>query len=460
MTSIAVDRESLIEEGASRARNSGSFDEVISLASLLDGFPDPAIVIGENYEILAANDAYRREFGNGARVKGMCCYQASHNYTMPCDQMGESCPIALSRENAEHSRVVHIHHTNNGREFEEVNTYPIQDDEGEIRAFLEILRPARVAAARSSSYQLVGESPAFCRMLDLALRVAPRDTSVLLLGESGTGKELVAKAIHDASRRRDEKFVPVDCSGLTETLFESELFGHEKGAFTGATHRKMGLVEAANGGTLFLDEVGDIPLSLQVKLLRLVESGIYRRVGSSDMRTTDFRLICAPHRDLSAMVENEPFRPDLFFRISTFPIPLPPLRERLTDLPILVRSLGKRLGCEAVFNLHQSTRDVLMAYPFPGNVRELLNILERACLLADGTTILPEHLPDSVNNGSRSAELPQAAGTVVSLEEAEKRYLEWASDAFEGSKRELAERLGVSERTLYRKLSGEVNGSS
>jgi DNA-binding NtrC family response regulator len=354
--------------------------------------------------------------------------------------------------------VVHIHHTNEGREFEEVNTYPIHDDDGATKAFLEILRPARVAAARSSSYQLVGESPAFCNMLDLALRVARRDTSVLLLGESGTGKELVAKAIHDSSRRRDEKFVPVDCSGLSETLFESELFGHEKGSFTGATHRKIGLVEAANGGTLFLDEVGDIPLSLQVKLLRLVETGIYRRVGSSDLRTTDFRLICATHRNVKQMVGEESFRQDLYYRISTFPIHLPPLRERMEDLPILVRSLGKRLGCDAVLNLHPATRDVLLSYAFPGNVRELLNILERGCLLSDGTTILPEHLPSDVTDGSPSQRLPQATGEVVTLDEAEQRYLEWASKSFRGSKKELAERLGVSERTLYRKLSGEGNG--
>jgi transcriptional regulator with PAS, ATPase and Fis domain len=295
-------------------------------------------------------------------------------------------------------------------------------------------------------------------MLDLALRVAPGTTSVLLLGESGTGKELVAKAIHDASRRRDEKFVPVDCSGLSETLFESELFGHEKGAFTGATHRKMGLVEAANGGTLFLDEVGDIPLSLQVKLLRLVETGIYRRVGSSDLRTTDFRLVCATHRDVKKMVGEERFRQDLYYRISAFPIHLPPLRERLEDLPILVRSLGKRLGCNAALNLHPTTRDMLLRYSFPGNVRELLNILERACLLSDGTTILPQHLPRDVTDGRRSQTLPLAADQVVSLEEAEQRYLEWAADAFDGNKKELADRLGVSERTLYRKLSGNGNG--
>jgi DNA-binding NtrC family response regulator len=160
------------------------------------------------------------------------------------------------------------------------------------------------------------------------------------------------------------------------------------------------------------------------------------------------------------MVRKEIFRQDLYYRISTFPIHLPPLRERMEDLPILVRSLGKRLGCEAVLNLHPETRDLLSTYSFPGNVRELLNILERGCLLSDGTAILPEHLPSDVTDGSRLRSLPPAAAEVVSLEEAEQRYLEWAAGAFAGSKKELAERLGVSERTLYRKLSGEGNGQS
>ncbi len=435
-------------------------DEEVSLASLLDSFPDPAIIIGEGYKIIAANEAYRQEFGHGEKVKGKRCFEVSHEYSVPCDQAGESCPIRLSKETGEHSRVVHIHHTNSGREFEEVNTYPIQDDAGATNAFLEILRPVKIAATRSSADQLVGRSRAFCQMLDLALRVAPRETSVLLLGESGTGKELLARAIHDASRRKNEKFVPVDCSGLSEMLFESELFGHERGAFTGATHRKIGLVEACEGGTLFLDEVGDIPPPLQVKLLRLVETGLFRRVGSSDLRSADFRLICATHRDLQQMVKKESFRKDLYYRISTFPIQLPPLRERLEDLPILVRSLAKRLSCDAALNLHPRAAEMLKEYSFPGNVRELLNILERACLLSDGSTILPEHLPADVGRVSPPHGVPPETESILSLEEAERRYLQGVAATFEGRKKELADRLGVSERTLYRKLSGTGSGNA
>jgi transcriptional regulator with PAS, ATPase and Fis domain len=429
-------------------------DDVLSLASLLDGFPDPAILISNEHEIIASNEAYRRQFEGGEKVRGKSCFEVSHNFTLPCNEVGESCPLRVSRETGEHARVVHVHHTQEGREFEEVNIYPVRGEGEKIQRFLEILRPAAVATPRSSATQLVGRSRAFCRMLDMALRVAPRKTTVLLLGESGTGKELLAKAVHSASPRKDEKFVPVDCSGLSETLFESELFGHERGAFTGATNRKVGLVEEANGGTLFLDEVGDIPPPLQVKLLRLVETGLFRRVGATDLRSSDFRLVCATHRNLEAMVEREKFRRDLYYRISAFPIRLPPLRERREDIPVLTRSLGKRLGCSAALNLSPEALEALDRYAFPGNIRELLNILERACLLSDGGKILPEYFPEAVTGGSTSTDLTAMTDEVVSLEVAEKRYLRWAVSAFEGSKKELAQQLGISERTLYRKLNG------
>ena len=181
-------------------------------------------------------------------------------------------------------------------------------------------------------------------MLELMARVAPSDATVMLQGESGTGKELVAKAIHDASRRADRPFVAVDCSGLTETLFESELFGHEKGSFTGASARRIGLVEAASRRTLFLDELGDIPLGMQVKLLRLLETGTFRRVGASDFLKSDIRLISATHRNLRAMVAGGRFRQDLYYRLNTFPIALPALRERRADIPLLAEALLSRVA--------------------------------------------------------------------------------------------------------------------
>jgi len=277
---------------------------------------------------------------------------------------------------------------------------------------------------------------------------------VLLLGESGTGKELIAQAVHEASLRRSGPFVPVDCTGLTETLFESELFGPEKGAFTGAHVRKFGLVEAARGGTLFLDEIGEIPLAQQVKLLRLLESGTYRRVGGIEPQKADFRLVCATHRDLKGMVEAGTFRRDLYYRINAFPLYLPALRERGEDLPLLAASLLKRIGGDRPLALGKAALACLQGYRFPGNIRELRNILERAALLCDGVEIGPEHLPPECCAGNEPQPIAgHEREELLPLVEVERRYLLWALAAFAGDRRELAARLGLSERTLYRKLS-------
>jgi len=258
-------------------------------------------------------------------------------------------------------------------------------------------RPSRVIAVprrfhAAATGKLVGRSHAFLRMMDLVTRAAPTRTDILLRGPSGSGKEVVARAIHRLSHRVGS-FVPVDCSAMTANLFESELFGHEKGSFTGAQTRRPGLVEAAKGGTLFLDEVGDIPLELQVKLLRLLESGSFRRVGSTLERQADFRLVCATHRDLESMVAAGTYRADLYFRISAFPIRLPALRERRSDIPLLVETGLRRLGREDL-HVSREAMDALAGYDFPGNVRELLNIVERASILADGGTIRLEHVSE------------------------------------------------------------------
>jgi transcriptional regulator with PAS, ATPase and Fis domain len=235
---------------------------------------------------------------------------------------------------------------------------------------------------------------------------------VLLQGESGTGKELVAQAIHDASRRA-RPFVAVDCSGLTETLFESELFGHERGAFTGASARKIGLVEAASGGTLFLDELGDIPLPMQVKLLRLLETGTYRRVGSTELIRADIRLISATHQPLKALVAQGRFRQDLFYRVNAFPICLPALRERPDDIPLLAEALLGRVAPERKLKLADDALACLQAYDYPGNVRELRNILERASLMCDGDTVQRRHLPEELCEPGRvqaATPTPRLAG--------------------------------------------------
>jgi len=237
---------------------------------------------------------------------------------------------------------------------------------------------------------------------------------------------------------------------------ESELFGHEKGAFTGAAVRKVGLVEAASGGTLFLDEIGDIPLAQQVKLLRLIETGAYRRVGGVQPLRADFRLVAATHRDLKAMVREGTFRSDLYYRISAYPIHLPALRDRREDIPLLTESLLSRVRPDRQLALSDEARRALVSYEFPGNIRELRNILERASLLTDGERIAGEHLPAEVaGEGSSEPAVPSVprAADESALRSAERQVFERALVQHDGNRRALAHALGISERTLYRKLA-------
>jgi transcriptional regulator with PAS, ATPase and Fis domain len=428
------------------------------LASFLEGFDEPRIVMDSDYQILAANQAYRCEFDSCQSVVGRKCYEVSHHFSTPCDQAGESCPLQDSRADGQIRRVLHLHHTSRGEEHVDVETTPIRDQTGQVAFFVETMRVVRQASAHPAAQGLVGRTAPFKRMLARVMRVAPSMAAVMLLGETGTGKELVARVIHEASPRWKGPFVTLDCSGLTETLFESELFGYERGAFTGATHRKLGLVEAASGGTLFLDEVGELPLQQQVKLLRLLETGTYRRVGSVETLRTDFRMVSATHRNLAAMVKDESFRRDLYFRINTFPVRIPSLRERAEDLPMLAESLLKRVAPNRHLRLSQAALATLAQLPFEGNIRELRNLLERASLLADGDEIEPCHLLDT-DDGPYFLDLPDVVPVVsqdeaewLTLEGLERRYLTWAVANHPGDRQSLARRLGIGERTLFRKL--------
>ena len=423
------------------------------LISYLDTLPEPHILCDRDYRILAANKAYRRDYGGGHAIVGQTCYAVSHRYNAPCDSAGETCPLRQSLLSGQRERVLHLHHTPAGEVYVNIELAPVRAAHGEIAYFVEKMEALGVSHGLPDARALVGRAPAFRRMLELVARVAPSDATVMLLGESGTGKELVAKAIHDASRRASRPFVAVDCSGLTETLFESELFGHEKGAFTGASMRRIGLVEAASGGTLFLDELGDIPLGMQVKLLRLLETGTFRRVGASEYLKADIRLISATHRNLRAMVAEGRFRQDLYYRLNTFPILLPALRERIEDVPLLAEALLARVAAGRNLRLSPEALERLMAYDYPGNVRELRNVLERASLLCDGDVIQPEHLPPEVIQGDDALGLSASAPAQgKTLEEIEDEALWRRLAIHQGNRKTLAAELGISERTLYRRL--------
>ncbi|HVX97381.1 MAG TPA: sigma-54 dependent transcriptional regulator [Polyangia bacterium] len=320
--------------------------------------------------------------------------------------------------------------------------------------------------ARTNLQDIVGKTPVMLEVYKLVARVAASTATVFVHGESGTGKELVARAIHTHSPRAGGAFVPVNCTALTESLLESELFGHAKGAFTGAVASKRGLFEMANGGTLFLDEIGDMGPKMQAQLLRTLQDGEVRPVGGAEAIRVDVRLVCATNKDLEEEVKAGRFREDLYFRINVVTIRLPPLRERREDIPVLVghflHKLALRERREPAAMSPEALR-LLSGYAFPGNVRELENAIERAVAVAKGNVILPSDLPPEVGGGPEPGAGAETGGILgevgnrPTLAELERRYIQLVLGEVGGNKKKAAEKLGIDRRTLYRALerSGE-----
>ncbi len=302
--------------------------------------------------------------------------------------------------------------------------------------------------------ELVGGSKLMDQVKRLIEKVAPTSSTVLILGETGTGKELVARAVHQQSVRATMPFVAINCGALPESLIESELFGHRKGAFTGADEHRVGLFEVASGGTIFLDEIGELPKSMQAKLLRVLESGEIRRVGENTSFEVDVRVVCATHRNLSEMVENGDFREDLMYRINTFEITLPAVRDRISDIPALADHLFRRFrpGLKADDELFTPEAiDLLKSHYWPGNVRELANVIEHATILCDSPPITPDHLPQRFSS-RRAGHKLKLVGPMT-LRDLEMQAIQDALDRNDGSKPEAAEELGISLKTLYNKLN-------
>jgi len=305
--------------------------------------------------------------------------------------------------------------------------------------------------------EIVGESPKMHEVYRTIQKVAATDSSVLIYGESGTGKELVARAIHKASARNDRSFVRVNCGALAESLLESELFGHERGAFTGAVRRKRGRFELAHGGSIFLDEIGDLPLSTQVKLLRVLQEREFERVGGEETITVDVRVIAATNHDLQRLVREEKFRDDLYYRLHIIPIYMPPLRDRKQDIPALsshfLHRIAANLGRSGL-SLTEEVLSLLQDYDWPGNVRELENVLERAAVLSDDDRIAASDLP-LLTAGSVEASMPTSDDDLVlvpTLERIEKQFIEKALHRAHGVKTEAARLLGIKTSALYYKL--------
>jgi Nif-specific regulatory protein len=328
----------------------------------------------------------------------------------------------------------------------------VESDRKQLRE--ENVRLRREIKSHFNIHNMVGTSNAMKEVYRLIEQVANSNATVLLRGESGTGKDLVAHAIHYNSLRADKPFVKVNCTALPDTLLESELFGHEKGAFTGAAERKLGRFERAHGGTIFLDEIGDFSLNLQVKLLRVIQFKEFERVGGLETIKTNVRIVVATHKNLEEQIKEGLFREDLYYRINVFPIYMPPLRERKDDIMLLADYFLEKIATENNKNISRISTpaiDMLTRYHWPGNIRELENCIERAVLLCNDDVIRSEHLPPSLQMVKRTESVTQRSLTEI-IENKERELIVDALKKFNGKQRKTAEELGISERILGYKI--------
>ncbi len=424
----------------------------ITLQSLIDTHEQPFVVIDSEYRIVAANQRYGDAYGAApATIVGQHCYAVSHHSNRPCHENGEQCPHQALFSQGEAVEVLHTHfHADNQPERTRIRGHRLLGPNGELYLGEQMFPLEAEAGSVCDAMQMVGRSPAFLSCVDNLARVAESEASILLYGESGVGKELAARFIHARSNRAGAAFIVINCAAVPESLFENELFGHERGAFSGSSGLKKGLFELADGGTLFLDEVGEIPLGLQAKLLRVLETGEFRRVGGTQTLTADVRLVSASNRRLLDEVDARRFRLDLYYRVAGIDVTLPPLRERVEDMPYLADFLLQRLsGGQTACRLEADALAALRAYDFPGNVRELRNLLQQAVLnCRDGVIRATDlRLPAApASSATRPAESGQ------SLPMLERAHIQNLLDTHQGHRARVAAALGITERTLYRKL--------
>lgn len=425
--------------------------------AIIDLFPDPFVVIDRNFQIVSANQKYKDHYQIGHEdIVGKHCYQISHRIDHPCSQNGEHCPLEQVVESRQPTTVMHIHCTHGHEEHVQISAAPIFDKDGMVLYMGETIQP--IPSQTDEDQILIGRSSAILRLISILHRVAPTQSTVLILGESGVGKDCAARYIHHHSDRNLDPFVVVDCGSLGESLIESELFGYEKGAFTGADRRKIGLIESANHGTLFIDEIGELPLQLQTKLLRVLETGSIRRIGGTEYIQVDVRIIAATNRDPQQMVQSKEFRQDLYYRLSAFPVTVPPLKDRLEDIPELAEFFLKQMEeGDSQLPLSPEVIEKLLKYDYPGNVRELRNLIERALILAAASPIMPEFIVYDENRVSMTPVLVIQANTVDEPAFARSTRLtrQQVLDALQlcnGHRAKAARMLGVSERTIYRHI--------
>lgn len=446
----------------------------IDLDSMVEIQDRPFLVIDSEFRIVAVNIAYEQAYNtNRSELIGQYCYKATHHNDRPCYEEGEDCPYHhLYLEGDPSCTCLHIHHDDNGRVHRvKIKAFPIRDQAGEIYIG-ELLEPLSSGLETNDrDIRMTGQSRVFLRMLEQLKLAALSQAPVLLEGETGTGKDLAARYIHQHSGRSENKFLTLDCTVLTESLFEAEVFGHERGAYTGSVGKKEGLFEVADGGTLFLDEISEMSPPLQAKFLRVLENGEFRRVGGTTTLRTNARIICATNRDLGKDVDANHFREDLYYRVACLHIAIPSLRDRLQDIPFIAQTLleqitqttGRKqeLSAEAI--------DELQGYDYPGNIRELRNILQStAASRCTECVIRREDVANVIERfrNKRTLRQPHPAPEHIhtdqtpeggirnpaSLRDVEGHHIAHLVRQYNGNRRQIAQALGVSERTVYRKL--------
>ena len=442
----------------------GSFhDNTFSLRSslILDSIADGVFTVDQQWKITSFNKAAESITGwNSDEAIGKSCSDVFHSSIC-----GKNCAIAESLYNGRpvSNRSITIHNLDGEKIPISISASPLADHEGNIIGGVETFRDLSALASLRNQLtrkyhfdEIVSKSKAMQRLFTIMPEIASCPSTVLIYGESGTGKELIARALYNISDRQDQPFIALNCGALPEQLLESELFGYKAGAFTDAKKDKEGRFAAADNGTLFLDEIGDIPINIQVKLLRVLQEKVYEPLGSNTQVETNARIITATNKDLKAMVIDGTFREDLYYRLNVVRIKLPPLRERKEDIPLLVNQFIKEFCTQFgkdIVGISNSAINILMRHNFPGNIRELKNIIEYAFILCEGGYILPEHLPEPFDQVTRNeAAVIHELNRPQTLEEIEKQAIILALENNKWKKITTCDELNISKDTLRRKM--------
>jgi transcriptional regulator with PAS, ATPase and Fis domain len=432
----------------------------VEVQSLIDAQDNPFVLIDQDYCVVAANRAYQQAYGVSEEdIVGRKCHQVSHHSEVPCHLNGEDCPHKQVFESRQPHQVLHIHYDTQAQpEHVRIKGSPIFGEDGVMYLGEAIFPLAHTEDLDCEHQRLIGRSKAFQACIESLTRAAKTDAPVLLTGASGVGKDLAAEYIHRRSARNGQPFTIIDCTAISESVFESELFGHERGAFTGCIGRRYGMFEQADGGTLFFNEIGDLPRSLQGRLLHAMETGQFRRVGGRELLSADTRIICATSKNLRQQVASNGFRADLYYRIAGILCEIPSLLQRRTDIPELASALLQRMGAkdDPSYHLTDDAIEVLLRYDYPGNVRELRNILQRAASLSTNGIITAQeiHIDDPIKstNGEGSLHVLEQERQDPSIKSLESQYIAELLTEHRGKRSKVARILGISERTLYRKL--------